>query len=113
MGREMGATPSRPLASVALLGLCVLAGAAALAQGDRRPERCTALIEAFDDVVVTALDHRLLAIEDVELAEARALRRDAEADCTAGRYRFGLRAIEEALRTIGVSPIPEAGESPN
>ena len=67
-------------------------------------ERCAQLIAAFDDLVLTRLDHRLLALEDVELAEARALRSEAAADCAAGRYRFGLPAIEEALRMIGASP---------
>jgi hypothetical protein len=65
-------------------------------------ERCAALIEAFDELVVTDFDRRLLAVEDFELAEARGLRRQAEADCAASRYRFGLDAIEEAFWTIGI-----------
>jgi hypothetical protein len=100
----MRAIGTRPLATCTLLGACVLAGAAAPAQVNSEAKRCAALIEAFDQVVLTRFDHRLLALEDFELAEARALRRAAEADCAAGRYRFGLQAIEEALRTIGIAP---------
>jgi hypothetical protein len=76
-------------------------------------ERCAQLIQAFDELVLTRFDHRLLALEDIELAEARALRREAEADCAAARYRFGLQAIEEALRTIGVGPPVKPGKPPS
>jgi hypothetical protein len=106
----MSAIGTRALATCALLGACALAGAAAPAQANSEAERCAALIEAFDEVVLTRFDHRLLALEDFELAEARSLRRAAEADCAAGRYRFGLQAIEEALRTIGIGPPLEPGK---
>ena len=108
----MSAIGTRPPATCALLGACVLASTAALAQANTKAERCAARIEAFDEVVLTRFDHRLLALEDFELAEARALRREAEADCAAGRYRFGLQAIEEALRTIGAVAPVEPGEPP-
>jgi hypothetical protein len=108
----MGAIGTRPLATCAWLGVCVFAGAAAPAHADDEAERCAGLIEAFDEVVLTRFDHRLLALEDFELDEARALRREAAADCAAGRYRFGLQAIEEALRTIGAVAPVEPGEPP-
>jgi hypothetical protein len=97
----------------ALLGVCVLAGPPALPRMAGEAERCAQLIQAFDELVLTRFDHRLLALEDVELAEARALRREAEADCAAARYRFGLQAIEEALRTIGVGPPVKPGKPPS
>lgn len=106
----MSASAARPLATCALLGACVLAGAATLARANGEAERCAALIKAFDEVVLSRFDHRLLALEDFELAEARALRRAAAADCAAGRYRFGLQAIEEALRTIGIGPLGEPSD---
>ena len=81
--------------------------------GERRVRALAALIEAFDEVVLTRFDHRLLALDDLALAETRALRRDAEADCAAGRYRLGLQAIEEALRAVGVGPAIEAGSPPD
>ena len=109
----MSVIATKPLATCALLGACVLAGTAARAQADSDAERCAALIGAFDEVVLTRFDHRLLALEDFELAEARALRRAAEADCAAGRYRVGLQAIEEALRTIGMGPPIEPRDPPN
>jgi hypothetical protein len=108
----MGVIGTRPLATCAWLGVCVLAGAAAPSEADDEAERCAALIEAFDEIVLTRFDHRLLALEDFELDEARALRREAAADCAAGRYRFGLQAIEEALRTIGAGPLVAPGETP-
>lgn len=109
----MGEIGTGTLATCALLGVCVLAGPAAFPQASSEADRCAQLIEAFDEVVLTRFDHRLLALEDVELAEARALRRKAEADCAASHYRFGLQAIEEALRTIGVGPPVKAGKPPS
>ena len=109
----MGGFGTSILATCAVLGTCVLAGPAALPQVNSEAEQCAQLIEAFDELVLTRFDHRLLALEDVELAEARALRRHAAADCAAGRYRFGLPAIEEALRLIGASPPAEPVEPPS
>jgi hypothetical protein len=109
----MGGIGTSTLATCALLGVCVLAGPAALPQATGEAERCAQLIGAFDELVLTRFDHRLLALEDVEFAEARALRRAAAADCAAGRHRFGLQAIEEALRTIGASPPVQPGKPPS
>jgi hypothetical protein len=74
--------------------------------------RCATLIALFDEVVVSRFDYRLLMLEDYELAEARAWRRQAEADCGAGRYGFGIGLIESALRRIGVVPWPHDAQQP-
>lgn len=109
----MGGIERSAVASCAWLGAYVACGGAALGQASSELERCAALIEAFDGVVLTRFDHRLLGLDESELAEARALRRDAEADCAAGRYGFGLQAIEEALRTVGLGPAIEDGAPPD
>lgn len=109
----MGGIERSAVASCALIGAYIACGAAALGEASSALERCAALIEAFDEVVLTRFDHRLLALDESELAEARALRRDAEADCAAGRYRLGLQAIEEALRTVGLGPAIEDGAPPD
>jgi hypothetical protein len=71
--------------------------------------RCFELIRLFDRIVVSRFDHRLLRIEDFELAEARRLRLQAEADCAAGELWLGLRGIKDALHRIGVLPFPDDG----
>ena len=75
--------------------------------------RCTALIALFDEVIVSRFDYRILMLEDYELAEARAWRHRAEADCGAGRYGFGIALIESALQRIGVPPWPDDPEPPD
>jgi hypothetical protein len=72
-------------------------------------ERCAALIALFDEIVVSRFDHRILMLEDYELAEARDGRRQAEAECRRGQYDFGIDLIESALGRIGVVPGPEEG----
>jgi hypothetical protein len=69
--------------------------------------RCAVLIAQFDQVIVSRFDYRILMIEDYELAEARAWRQQAEADCGAGRHGFGIVLIENALQRIGVPPWPD------
>jgi hypothetical protein len=71
--------------------------------------RCFELIRLFDQIVISRFDHRLLRIEDFELAEARRLRLQAEVDCAAGELWLGLSGIEDALHRIGVMPFPDAG----
>ena len=105
----------RSLLALTLLALvcCIAALLAAeprsgaeLAPRDAQAERCAALIARFDEVIVSRFDHRLLMLEDYELAEAREWRQQAEADCSAGRYGFGIGLIESALQRIGVVPWP-------
>lgn len=67
---------------------------------------CWRSIRLFDQIVISRFDHRLLAIEDYELAEARRWRRQAEEDCERGEFAFGLASIEAALEQIGVPPEP-------
>jgi hypothetical protein len=112
IGRSLGVVRAPRRASrlrSLLLGLAGLAMVTAPARAAGEAERCAALIEAFDELVVTDFDRRLLAVEDFELAEARGLRRQAEADCAAGRSRFRLDAIEEAFWRIGIPPPNEEG----
>ncbi len=52
-------------------------------------------------------------LEDHELAAARRARHEAEAECAAGRYGFGIGLIEDALREIGVVPEPDADPPPD
>ena len=68
--------------------------------------RCASLLALFDEVVVSRFDPWPLVLDNDELADARAMRDQAEADCTAGRYGFGIPLIEGALRQIGVVPPP-------
>jgi hypothetical protein len=72
-------------------------------------ERCAVLIALFDEIVVSRFDHRMLMLEDYELAEARDWRHQAEAECRRGQYAFGIDLIESALDRIGVVPGPEEG----
>ncbi len=69
--------------------------------------RCAALLALFDEIVVSRFDNRLLVLEHDELAEASAARDQADLDCTAGRYGFGIPLIESALRRIGIVPPPD------
>ena len=69
--------------------------------------RCAALIALFDEIVVSRFDHRILMLEDYELAEARDWRHQAEAECRRSQYAFGIELIESALGRIGVVPGPE------
>ena len=62
------------------------------------------MIALFDRIVQGRLDTRVLQVESWELAEARRLRAEAEADCALGNYWFGIGAIEDALTIIGVVP---------
>ena len=66
--------------------------------------RCASLLALYDDVVDSRFDAWPLVLDNEELADARALRDQAEANCTAGRYGFGIPLIESALRRIGVVP---------
>jgi hypothetical protein len=68
--------------------------------------RCALLLAQFDEVVGGSPGAWPLMLDQGELADARAARDQAEADCTAGRYGFGLPLIEGALREIGVVPPP-------
>ncbi len=70
-----------------------------------------ALLALFDEIVGGPFDDRFLMLEHGELAEARASRDQAEVDCTAGLYGFGIPQIESALGRIGVVPPPD-GEPP-
>jgi hypothetical protein len=74
------------------------------APSDAPAARCAALIARFDEVIVSRFDRRILMLEDYELAEAREWRHQAEADCGAGRYAFGIDLIGSALQRIGVVP---------
>jgi hypothetical protein len=53
---------------------------------------------------LTKLNTSLLAVEDYELAEAETWGEQAETDCAAGKYDFGIAAIESAFRRIRVAP---------
>jgi len=75
--------------------------------------RCAALIALFDQVIVSRFDYRILMLEDYELAEAREWRHRAEADCSAGRFGFGVDLIESALQRIGVVPWPDDPQQPD
>lgn len=83
-----------------------LVGEPASAADDGRftAARCSELILLFDRIVLSRYDHRLLGVERYELDEARALRRQAERDCAAGRIWFGVHAAEDALLRIHVVP---------
>jgi hypothetical protein len=99
-------------AGAAILSVLLLAGGAPEPPPAAPPDpraRCLELIRLFDRIVVSRFDHRLLRIEDFELAEARRLRLQAEADCAAGELWLGLRGIEDALHRIGVLPFPNDG----
>ncbi len=71
---------------------------------DAEARRCAALIALFDDIVTSRFDLGLLAVEDYELAEAETWREQAGTDCAAGKYDFGIAAIESAFRRIRVAP---------
>ncbi|HSA79698.1 MAG TPA: hypothetical protein VLE23_02675 [Geminicoccaceae bacterium] len=102
-------------ATLTLLALvcCIVPLVAAEPRPDASPAphgpaaRCAALIAQFDEVIVSRFDYRILMLEDYELAEARAWRHQAEADCGAGRHGFGIALIESALQRIGVPPWPD------
>ena len=115
-------TASKALLALTLLALvCCLAPLVAAeprpglsqAPPDAPAARCTALIALFDEVIVSRFDHRILMLEDYELAEAREWRHRAEADCGAGRYGFGIGLIESALQRIGVVPWPDDPPPPD
>jgi hypothetical protein len=95
-----------------LLCCCFVIGAAEPGAGagrapiDVQARRCASLIALFDDIVVSRFDRGLLAVEDYELAEAETWREQAETDCAAGKYDFGIAAIESAFRRIRVAPGP-------
>jgi hypothetical protein len=95
---------------IRLLCCCFVIGAAEpRAGGGRAPidveaRRCAALIALFDDIVTSRFDLGLLAVEDYELAEAETWREQAETDCAAGKYEFGIAEIESAFRRIRVAP---------
>jgi hypothetical protein len=76
------------------------------------PERCHQLIALFDEIIVNRFDYQILKLQDYELAEARRLRRRAEAECRQGQYWFGVHAIEDALEKIGLVPPPENDAAP-
>jgi hypothetical protein len=104
--RQMGGIGTSTLAGWALPGVVVLAGSAALPQAMGEAERCAQLIEASDEFVLTRFDHRLLALEHVELAEARVP--SAQPQRIARSVAMAsLPAIEEALRMIGARPPDE------
>lgn len=67
-------------------------------------ERCSGLIAQFDEIIVNRFDRRILMLDRRELEEARTWRHQAETDCAAGAYAFGIDAIMAALRRIGVVP---------
>jgi hypothetical protein len=69
--------------------------------------RCASLLAQFDEVIAGSFDAWPLLLEDDDLAEARGARDQAQAECTAGRYGFGIPLIESALRQIGIVPPPE------
>jgi hypothetical protein len=75
--------------------------------------RCASLIAEFDEIIVNRFDYQILMLEDRELAAAGSARRQAEAECAAGRYGFGIGLIEDALREIGVVPEPDADQPPD
>jgi hypothetical protein len=111
-----GRSPMRKLLLAALICGVVPAaaadpptGAAGLQPGTPAA-RCAALIAQFDAVIVNRFDYRILMLEDYELAEARYWRAQAEAECGAGRYDFGIALIAGALKQIGV--VPEPGDAP-
>ncbi|HEX3210829.1 MAG TPA: hypothetical protein VHQ91_15675 [Geminicoccaceae bacterium] len=64
------------------------------------------MLAQFDGVVAGAPSAWPLMLDQGEFADARAARDQAEAECTAGRYGFGIPLIEGALREIGVVPPP-------
>jgi hypothetical protein len=68
--------------------------------------RCASMLAQFDGVVAGAPSAWPLMLDQGEFADARAARDQAEAECTAGRYGFGIPLIEGALREIGVVPPP-------
>jgi len=74
--------------------------------------RCASLLAMFDDVVLDQFDVWPLMLERDDVADARAARAQAGAECTAGRYEFGIPLIESALREIGVVPPPWDGGQP-
>jgi hypothetical protein len=80
---------------------------------DKPAARCAALIALFDAVIVSRFDYRILMLEDYELDEARDWRRQAEDDCGAGRFGFGIDLIESALQRIGVVPRPDDPQQPD
>jgi hypothetical protein len=67
------------------------------------------LLALFDEVVRGPLDAWPLVLEQSDVADARAARDQAETECTAGRYGFGIPTIEDALRQVGVVPPPAEG----
>ncbi len=71
--------------------------------------RCASLLALFDEVSDGRFDAWPLVLDNDELADARTMRAQADANCTAGRYGFGIPLIESALRQIGVVP-PPAGD---
>jgi len=87
-----------------ILVCCCHACPLAPGPGDLPDERCRALNALFDEVIVSRFDHRLLMLEDYELAQASELRTAAEVECAAGSHVFGIDMIETALREIGVVP---------
>ena len=92
------ASPPAPTSSQAVQGRGAAGGPAG---------RCAALIALFDEIVLSRFDDRLLGLERDDLAEARADRDLARAECTAGRYGFGLPLAESALWQVGVVPPPD------
>lgn len=106
--------PARHVSRLSLAGaiaaLLLAWGAPQPAAGETAPPppepavRCFGMIGLFDRIVQRRFDHRLLAIEAWQLADARRLRWQAEVDCARAEYWFGIKAIEDALIIIGVVP---------
>lgn len=99
-------------AAAAVVAAMLLTGGAPAAPSEVPVDpltRCFELIRLFDRIVLSRFDHRLLRIEDFELAEARDLRLQAEADCAAGELWFGLSGIKDAFGRIGVVPFVDGG----
>jgi hypothetical protein len=66
------------------------------------------LLALFDEVVRGPFDAWPLVLAQCAGAAARPARDQAETECTAGRYGFGIPTIEDALRQVGV--VPPAGQ---
>jgi hypothetical protein len=103
-GRDVSATLIRLLCCCFVIEAAEPRLGAERAPIDAEARRCAALIALFDEIVVSRFDLGLLAVEDYELAEAETWREQAETDCTAGKYDFGIAEIESAFRRIRVAP---------
>jgi len=111
---KVGRSPVKTLLPAALIcGLALPAAAEPQPAAPRlRPAaRCAALIGQFDAVIESRFDYRILMLEDYELAEASNWRAQAEDECGAGRYDFGIALIASALKRIGVIPEPAPKEA--